>query len=256
MVATCLAWVAGAPCAAQTAPRSVARPASNATPTFDRATAAEALRRIKCEDWPRAYREQDLVLLDRLLASEFESIDEHGAVADKADELAWLRRNALSLDAFVYTIHRLDVFDNGTAIVSGEGDILDDGSRTRYRSTNVFLHRDGRWQAIASHVSGVRSSPEVARSTDTGRDVDEDAEPATPTGPVPCRTATAPARAPVGHRTDAFWRTWPTRPPRSDAAGQRNNAVDAQSNAISGQHGTPTQSLDAIIARSAARGMP
>ncbi len=35
---------------------------------------AELLRRIKTVDWPRAYREQDAGLLDKILAEEFERI--------------------------------------------------------------------------------------------------------------------------------------------------------------------------------------
>lgn len=119
-----------------------------------------ALRQLKLVDWPRAYREQDPVLLARILAPEFQMIDAEGKVSTRADELAWVRANAPSYDRFEYTIERLEVFDNGSAIVAGRGQV-EGGEpavrwRTTYRSTNVLLRRDGGWVAVASHVSGVQ----------------------------------------------------------------------------------------------------
>ena len=124
---------------------------------------AATLRHIKEVLWPQAYREQDVALLDRLLADEFQMIDASGAWFTKADELAWVAEHATNHDRFRYTIRRLDVFANGTAVVSGEGLVHgqnDEGAwRMTYQSSNVLILRDGRWQAIASHVSGIDREP-------------------------------------------------------------------------------------------------
>ena len=122
------------------------------------------LREIKEVLWPKAYREQDTALLDEILAREFESIDASGARSTKAEELDYIRKNKPSYDSFRFVITRLQVFENRTAVVSGTGFIDTKtkgdakGSRTEYQSSNVFIERDGRWQAIASLVSGVKST--------------------------------------------------------------------------------------------------
>jgi hypothetical protein len=38
-------------------------------------------------EWPRAYREQDVALLDRILADEFQMIDADGNWSTKAEEI-------------------------------------------------------------------------------------------------------------------------------------------------------------------------
>lgn len=118
-----------------------------------------ALREIKEVLWPRAYAEQDVALLDSLLADEFQMVDAEGNWSSKADELEWIRSNPPSYDSLVFHIKRLDIFENGTAIVAGKGVITgsdEEGPYTvEYQSTNVLIKRDGTWKAVASHVSGV-----------------------------------------------------------------------------------------------------
>ena len=119
----------------------------------------EQLREIKEVLWPRAYAEQEVDLLDTLLAEEFQMIDAEGKWTTKAEEMAWVRAHGTGYDSLVFEIKRLDVFENGSAIVAGQGVVMgtsDKGAYAlRYQSTNVMIKRDGRWQAVASHVSGV-----------------------------------------------------------------------------------------------------
>jgi ketosteroid isomerase-like protein len=118
-----------------------------------------ALRRIKEELWPRAYATQDVDLLDSLLAPEFQLIDAEGNWSTKAEELDWVRHNAPTYDSLVFTILRLEIFAGDSAIVAGKGTITGTGNEgpylLEYMSTNVLVRRDGRWQAVASHVSGI-----------------------------------------------------------------------------------------------------
>lgn len=114
------------------------------------------LRRIKTEEWPRLYREQDVAGLDRLLHPSFESIDDEGKRSTKAEELDYVRGNRPTYRTFRYEIERLDIYPHGVAIVDGTGHVRqDDCSGFRYRSSNVLLKDEGRWRPIASHVSGV-----------------------------------------------------------------------------------------------------
>jgi len=85
-------------------------------------------------------------------------------VADttRADELEWVSNNKPGYDSLTFELKRLDVFENGTAIAAGTGTIrgtdADGPYVAQYQSTNVLIKRDGKWRAIASHVSGYRKT--------------------------------------------------------------------------------------------------
>lgn len=118
----------------------------------------KALRYLKEVEWPKAYREQDTVLLDRILADEFKMIGSNGEWSGKKEELAYIKKNKPSYQSFRFNIKRLDIFENNTAIVSGIGIIhsKDDKGDYEYiyQSSNVLIKRNGTWKAIASHTSG------------------------------------------------------------------------------------------------------
>lgn len=134
---------------------SSAAQAATDIPDADRA----ALHQLKEVDWPKAYATQDTKLLDTILAEEFQSIDANGEWSTKAKELEFIRQNKPWYDSLVYKIKRIEIFENGTAIVAGEGTIRSagkDGPVTiKYQSSNVLLKRNGKWKAVASHVSGI-----------------------------------------------------------------------------------------------------
>lgn len=115
----------------------------------------EALTYLKEVEWPKAYREQDTVLLDRILGEDFQMIDNDGKWYTKKDELEWIKENATQHDSFRYEIKRLDVLPNGTALVCGTGHILNDSTNSIYQSSNILIKREGLWKAVSSHVSGV-----------------------------------------------------------------------------------------------------
>ena len=125
---------------------------------------AAKLREIKEVLWPKAYREGDVELLKRILADEFQMIDAEGAVSTRAAELEYVSKNRPSYTSFRFEIKRLDVFANRTAIVSGTGTMEFAASdkakarRVEYQSSNVFIERNGSWQSISSHVSGVKTT--------------------------------------------------------------------------------------------------
>lgn len=131
-----------------------------AIPSLALADDEATLRELKEVLWPRAYAEQDVELLDRILADEFQLVDAEGNWSTKAEELAWIADNAPNYDGFEFQIRRLEIFENGTAIVAGQGVITGTSENgpymATYQSTNVLIKRDGQWRAVASHVSGVK----------------------------------------------------------------------------------------------------
>ena len=120
----------------------------------------KVLRNMKEVEWPKAYREQDVALLDRILAEEFQMIDASGEWSDKEKELEWISNNKPGYDSLKFVITRLDIFENGTAIVAGTGIIHNEDAQgpyvMEYQSSNVLIKRDGLWKAISSHVSGIQ----------------------------------------------------------------------------------------------------
>jgi hypothetical protein len=135
-----------------------------AEPDQKREADTASLRELKEVLWPKAYREQDATLLARILADEFESIDAEGSRSTKTEELDYVRKNKPGYDSFRFVIRRLQIFENRTAVVSGTGYIETKardgkkGSKTEYQSSNVLIEREGRWQAISSHVSGIKKT--------------------------------------------------------------------------------------------------
>ena len=117
----------------------------------------EVLTYLKEVEWPKAYREQDTLLLGRILGEDFQMIDNGGKWFTKKDELAWIKENAMQNDSFWYEIKRMDLLPNGTALICGTGHILNDTVKSTYQSSNILIKRKGVWKAIASHVSGFKS---------------------------------------------------------------------------------------------------
>ena len=118
------------------------------------------LRHIKEVDWPKAYREQDTVLLDKILADEFKMIGSDGEYSSKKEQLQFIKTHKPNYIFFKFEIKRLEIFENGTAIVSGTGTIRRKDDKGEYdliyQSSNVLIKRNNEWKAVASHTSGDR----------------------------------------------------------------------------------------------------
>ena len=126
--------------------------------------ADEALiRKFKTEDWPRAYRTQDTALLGTLLADSFVAVDGEGGWSTKQEEIDWLAKNPWKNDGFTFTIKRLDIYGGDMAVVAGEGLVRyatgEKPRQVRYQSSNILVKENGRWRAVASHVSGSKEEP-------------------------------------------------------------------------------------------------
>jgi len=121
------------------------------------------LRDLKENKWPKAYFEQDAKLLDSILADEFQMVNNAGEWSNKAKELERVNTSKPSYDTLRFEIRRLEIFENGTAIVAGSGRGTGrdkDGAYTfEYQSSNILIKRGGQWKAVASHVSGYKRIP-------------------------------------------------------------------------------------------------
>jgi hypothetical protein len=120
----------------------------------------DKLTHLKEVLWPKAYREQDTALLNTILADEFQMIDDGGEWSNKKLELDYIKKNKPSYDSFRFEITRLDIFENGTAVVAGTGHVKGSDEKgpyyMQYQSSNILIKRQGNWKAVSSHVSGIK----------------------------------------------------------------------------------------------------
>jgi hypothetical protein len=56
--------------------------------------------------------------------------DAGGSWTDKQDELMWIKENSHKPDSFRDEIKRLDIYDNGAAMIAGTGHIINDQAET------------------------------------------------------------------------------------------------------------------------------
>ena len=126
------------------------------TETLNSETYRAELAHLKQVLWPRAYASHDTILLDQILGDDFQMIDQAGNWYSKRDEIAWITAHKTDHDSFRYEIKRLEILDNGTAIICGTGHITNNGQRSQYQSSNVLERRNHQWKAVLSHVSGYR----------------------------------------------------------------------------------------------------
>jgi hypothetical protein len=107
----------------------------------------------------RAWVERDRPYIDSVLAAEWKVTQSDGTILSRADVL----RAAFESDALRVTTMVIDevtvVVLGTTAIVRGRteaaGVVNGAAVTARLRFTDVFLNRGGRWQAVASHASGL-----------------------------------------------------------------------------------------------------
>ena len=117
----------------------------------------DVLRNFKTVLWPQAYRTQDVELLNRLLHDSFEMIDAEGNRSTKEKELEFISNNRWDPGTYEYRIERLQIYQGSFAVIDGTGV----AETYTYKSSNFLIKEDGVWRAIASHVSGYRSTSDA-----------------------------------------------------------------------------------------------
>jgi len=138
---------------------------NNAPP--DQASDEATLSRIKLEDWPGYYKNQDADGLAAFLHPDFVFITDDGSRSTYQDEVDWVRENpwgGSANDDFVYHIEDIQFTSHDTAIIYGEGTstrTTNDGQPCAhsYWSSNTLRRVEGRWRPTFSHVSGVKCDP-------------------------------------------------------------------------------------------------
>lgn len=131
---------------------------SGQTQNSNKSKVEQKLIRLKL-DWGKAYVKRDAAMLERIIADEYTVTDENGATTAREAIIADFKNSSAIYDSAVYEDAKVRIYGD-TAIVAGRGTVKGRGKttafHTQYFSTNVFVKRDGRWQAVATHISGVK----------------------------------------------------------------------------------------------------
>lgn len=111
-------------------------------------------------EWDAAFHRQDAAFIETILADEFIATYGDGTRGDKAKELALAREfdqqvDSSHLDGFIVKVYR------DTAVVWFTqylvGPVKGKPTEVQYQYIDVWVIRDGRWQAVASQSTRVGS---------------------------------------------------------------------------------------------------
>ena len=117
------------------------------------AAVSEALQAIE-QTWIKAENHHDAATFERIVADDWIGIEPGGKRQTKAERAADIKASP----GGAATIGNLKVRVFGdTAVVTGTDDeITKDGKESHLVWTDVFLKRNGKWQAVASQTSPVK----------------------------------------------------------------------------------------------------
>jgi ketosteroid isomerase-like protein len=136
----------------------LAQPAAKKS-TKKTSTASVATILMQMErDWSQAGIKKDFKTLDRILADDWVSIDSLGQATTKVQTLAAMKSSQSSEQSIELGEMKVRVFGTA-AIVTGtdveKGSYKGQDSSGKYVWMDVFVKREGRWQAVASQSTKI-----------------------------------------------------------------------------------------------------
>jgi len=116
-------------------------------------------------EWLDAYLKRDVAAMDRIEANDFVITYADGKVLTKADEITNLKKPAPAGPGPIFMTADTKVRVYGdAAVLTGkviQKGVYNDGPKKgqeyniQQRYTDVYVKRDGRWQVVASHLTGI-----------------------------------------------------------------------------------------------------
>jgi len=109
-------------------------------------------------DWAQALMKADMATLERLVAPDWILVSPGGQKQSRVEAMDEIRSGVMKFASMTPSDIEVRVFGD-TAIVTGRS--MDKGTYKgqdvsgEYRFTDVFVKRDGRWQAVSTHVTRV-----------------------------------------------------------------------------------------------------
>jgi hypothetical protein len=122
-------------------------------------------------DWSQADTQKDAAALNRILAEDWIGIDFEGTVLTKPQALRGIGSDSGSLESTVLSDMTVRVYGNA-AIVTGtdteKSEYHGQDSSGQYLWTDVFVFRNGRWQAVSSQSTKLARPKALAKLRGTG----------------------------------------------------------------------------------------
>ena len=110
------------------------------------------------QEWADALMKRDQAAIDRITSADWVLTDPKGRLIAKAQAEADLKSGTVKFESIKLDELKVRVYGD-TAVVHGletrKSSYKGKDTSGQYRFTDVFVKRNGRWQAIASHVSRV-----------------------------------------------------------------------------------------------------
>ena len=124
------------------------------------ATVKDALVQVE-HQWGDALLKRDAAAWSRFLADDWVLTYSDGTLVTKPMALADLKEGALKIESFQLDDVKVRVYGDA-AVVTGriteKSKFQDKDTSGVRRFTDVFVKREGRWQAVASHESDISAS--------------------------------------------------------------------------------------------------
>ena len=118
----------------------------------------EQIIRQLMQDWAEALVKGDQAAIDRITSADWMLTDPQGMLISKAQSDAHRKSGTVKFESFKLDELKVRVYGD-TAVVHGlatrKSSYQGKDTSGQYRSTDVFIKSNGRWQAIAAHVTRV-----------------------------------------------------------------------------------------------------
>ena len=109
-------------------------------------------------DWGEAIAKNDAARFEKFVADDWVSIDHYGKSSTKAEVLADIKSGAATTQSYEIGPVKVRVFGN-TAVAVGsdteKSSYKGKDTSGKYIWTDVWVMRDGRWQAVASQITAI-----------------------------------------------------------------------------------------------------
>lgn len=118
----------------------------------------DTIRKIE-QEWAEALVKRDQATIDRCESPDWTLTDPEGALMTKAQADADLKNGVIAFESYHLDDLKVRVYGD-TAVVFGleteKSKYKGQDTSGQYRFTDVLLKRDGRWLAVATHVTKVQ----------------------------------------------------------------------------------------------------
>ena len=129
--------------------------ASPSVPAESAADTEKALLQME-RDWMEAIKNRDKFTLERILADDFMSISWDGKTFNKAEGIAANLATDSKLDSYTLDPLKVRIFGDAAVVTGGDKEkssFKGKDTSGQYAWTDVYVKRNGRWQAVSTHSS-------------------------------------------------------------------------------------------------------